>query len=146
MLSAASDCTTSTERPVSCDSSSGLGSRLQLLAQDLARLDDAREIGGAVERHANRAALARERGQDRLTDPPHGVRDELHALVGIELPGGGEQADVALADQVDERQAAVLVLLGDGDDEAQVALDELLQRVLVAGADLLARARSPPSP
>src|SRR5581483_10484888 len=31
---------------------------------------------------------------------------------------------------------AVLVLLGHGDDEAQVALDELLQRILVAGADL----------
>ena len=75
-------------------------------------------------------------GQDRLADPPHGVRDELHALVRIELPGGGEQADVAFADEVDERQAAVLVLLGDGDDEAQVALHELLQRVLVAGADL----------
>ena len=33
-------------------------------------------------------------------------------------------------------QAAVLVFLRDGDDEAQVALDELLERILVAGADL----------
>jgi hypothetical protein len=40
------------------------------------------------------------------------------------------------ADEIDEGEAAVLVLLGDGDDEAQVALDELLQRVLVARADL----------
>src|SRR3989449_4035072 len=30
----------------------------------------------------------------------------------------------------------ILVLLGHGDDEAQVALDELLHRFLVAGADL----------
>ena len=38
------------------------GARLavQLLAQDLARLDDAREVGGAVERNANGAALARQ--------------------------------------------------------------------------------------
>src|SRR5262249_40366063 len=47
------------------------------------------------------------------------------------------QADVALTDEVDERQAAVLVFLGDGDDEAEIALDELLERVLVTGANLL---------
>ena len=110
---------------------------IELLAEDLGRLDDAREVGGAVERNADRAPLARERREDRLADPPHGVRDELDALVGIELPGGGEQADVAFADEIDEREAAVLVFLGDGDDEAQVALDELLEGVLVAGADLL---------
>ena len=46
------------------------------------------------------------------------------------------------ADEIDERQAAVLVFLGDGDDEAQVALHELLERVLVAGADLPARSIS----
>ena len=136
MLSAASDCTTSTDSPVSCDSSSGLGSRRSFWRRISRRLDDAREIGGAVERHADRAALPRERRENRLTNPPHGVRDELHALVGIELPRGGEQPDVPLADQVDEREAAVLVFLGDGDDEAQVALHELLERVLVAGADL----------
>ena len=121
---------------MSCDSSSGVGSRSQLLPKDLRRLDDAREIGGAVERNAHRAALARERRENRLTNPPHGVRDELHALIGIELPGGREQTDVAFTDQIDERQAAVLVFLCDGDDEAQVALHELLERVLVAGADL----------
>ena len=39
------------------------------------------------------------------------------------------------ADQVGERHAAVLVLLGHGNDEAQVARDQFLHRVLVAGAD-----------
>ena len=137
MLSAASDCTTSTDRPVSCDSSSGLGSRLSFWRRISRRLDDAREIGRAVERHANRASLARERREDRLADPPHGVGDELDALIRIELPGSGEQADVAFTDEIDERQSAVLVFLGDGDDEAQVALHELLERILVAGANLL---------
>ena len=131
---------------MSCASSSGRRLAAQLLPQDFRRLDDAREVGGAVERHAHGAALARERRQDGLTDPPHGVRDELDALIGIELPRGREQTDVAFADQIDERQAAVLVLLGDGDDEAQVALDQFLQRILVAGADLLAPARSLPRP
>ena len=75
-------------------------------------------------------------GENRLADPPHGVRDELHALIGIELPRSGEQADVAFADEIDEGHAAVLIFLCDGDDEAEVALDELLERVLIAGADL----------
>jgi hypothetical protein len=34
------------------------------------------------------------------------------------------------------RQASVLIFLGDGDHEAQVALHELLEGVLVPGADL----------
>ena len=34
-------------------------------------------------------------------------------------------------------EAAVLVFLGHGDDEAEVALDQLLQRLLVARADPL---------
>ena len=40
-------------------------------------------------------------------------------------------------------QAAVLVFLGDGDDEAQVALDQLLHRVLVAARGPAWRWRSP---
>ena len=41
-----------------------------------------------------------------------------------------------LADQIDEGKPAILVFLGDGDDEAEVALDQLLERVRIAGADL----------
>src|SRR5215208_1018678 len=114
-----------------------LGARLpaKLLPQDLRRLDDAREVRGPVERHANRPTLARERREDRLTDPPHRVRDELDALVGVELPRRGEQADVPLADQVDQREAAVLVLLRHRDHEAEVPLHELLERVGITRAD-----------
>src|SRR5262249_22651153 len=95
------------------------------------------KVGGAVERHANRSTLASQGREDRLTDPPHGVGDELDALVGIEFSGGSEQADVALTDEVDEGQSPVLVLLGYGDDEAQVALDQFLERVLIARANFL---------
>src|SRR6185369_10835940 len=106
---------------------------VQLLAENFRRLDDAREIGGAVERNADRAALARERREDRLADPPHRVRDELDALIGIELPGGSEQTDVAFTDQIDEGQTTVLVFLRHGDHEAEIALHELLEGVLIAG-------------
>src|SRR2546425_751763 len=114
----------------------GRGLAAQRLPQVLGRANDARQVRRPVERHAHGAPLARQRGEDRLPDPPDGVGDELHALIGVELARRREQPDVALADQVREREAAVLVLLGHGDDEAQVALDELLHRFLVAGADL----------
>ena len=107
----------------------------QLLPQCLGGPDDPGEVGRAVQGHADGSPLARERGEDGLADPPDRVGDELHALVGIELPGGGQQADVALADQVGECHAAVLIFLGDGDDESQVALHQLLHRLLVARAD-----------
>ena len=109
VLRAASDWTTSTERPGELGQFLGARLATQLLSEDFRRLDDAREVGSAVEGDADGAALARERRQDGLADPPDGVRDELDALVRVELPGGGEQADVALADQVDEGESAVLV-------------------------------------
>jgi len=81
-------------------------------------------------------SAVRERGENRLADPPHGVRDELDALIGVEFARRREQADVALADEISERQPAVLVFLGDGNHEPQVALHELLHRFLIARANL----------
>src|SRR6185312_7042824 len=112
------------------------GLATQLLTQDLGRLDDAREIRGAIERNANCATLARERRQDCLTNPPDCVGDELHSLIRIELARSSEQTDVALTDQIDERETAVLVFLCDRDDEAQIALHQLLQRVRITRANL----------
>src|SRR5687768_1886838 len=113
------------------------GSRLapHLLAEDLRRLDDARQIRGPVERNAHRPTLPRERGKDRLADPPYGVRNELDSLIRIELPGSREQTDVAFTDKVDERHAAVLVFLGHGDHEAEIPLHELLERVGITRAN-----------
>src|SRR5690606_11881303 len=104
----------------------------QLLLQTLPLAKDAREIARTIQRHTHRAPLIRERRQDRLTDPPHGVRDELHALLRIELPCSRDEPDVAFLDQVDQRDAAVLILLGDADDEAEVRPDELLHGLLIA--------------
>src|SRR5439155_22681191 len=108
----------------------------QRLPQEFGGADDARQVGRPVQGYPHRAPLARERGEDRLADPPHGVGDELHSLVRVELPGRREQPDVPLPDQVGEGQTPVLVLLGDRDHEAQVALHQFLHRLLVAGAHL----------
>src|SRR5881397_4227830 len=135
VFSAASDCTTSSElRRVGDLFRRRLAT--QRLPEILGSAHDAGQIGGPVQRHAHCPALPGERREDRLADPPHGVRDELDALVGIELARRGEQTDVALADEIGEWQPAVLILLGDRNHEAQVALDELLHRLLITRADL----------
>lgn len=60
--------------------------------------------------------------RDGLTDPPRRVGRELVAATVLELVHGLHQADVAFLDQVQELQAAVRVLLGDRDHQAQVGL------------------------
>ena len=103
----------------------------ELLQQRVGPLADAVQRAGAVERHAHDARLLGQRLEDRLPDPPHGVGDELDALGLVELVGGADEAEVALVDQVGERDALVLVLLGDRDDEAQVRAHELVERFLL---------------
>ena len=78
-----------------------------------------------VDGQADRAAGVGDAAGDRLADPPRGVRGELEALAPVELLDGVHQAEVALLDQVEQRQAGRLVLLGDRHDEAQVRLHEL---------------------
>jgi hypothetical protein len=81
------------------------------------------------------AGLLGQRLQNRLTDPPDGVGDELDALRLVELLRGAHESDVSLVDQVGERDALVLVALGDGDHEAEVRADQSLQGGFVADAD-----------
>ncbi len=112
----------------------------QLLQQRRRALADAVQRAGPVERHPHDAALLGERLENRLADPPHRVGDELDALGLVELVGGADEAEVALVDQIGERDALVLVFLGDRDDEAEVAADQLVERLAVADADPLGEA------
>jgi hypothetical protein len=56
-------------------------------------------------------------------------------LVRVKFPCRGQEANVAFADQVDERKTSVLILLRDRDDEPQIALDELLKGFPISGPD-----------
>src|SRR5215210_5325912 len=98
------------------------------------------ERPGAVERHADDPALLGERLQNRLADPPHGIGNELDALGLVELVGGADEAEVALVDQVRERDSLILVLLGDRDHKAKIAANELVERLPVADANALGEA------
>ena len=68
-------------------------------------------------------------------NPPGGVGRELVAAAVVELLHRADQAERALLDQVQERQAAAQIALGDRDDEAQVGLDHLLLGDQVATLD-----------
>src|SRR5438477_264583 len=63
--------------------------------------------------------------RDRLANPPRGVRAELEAAAILVLVHRPHQAGVPFLDQVEERQPAVAVLLGDGNDQAQIAAREV---------------------
>ena len=75
--------------------------------------------------------MVSQRGEDGLPDPPHRITDELHALLRIKLPGGRDEADVALLDEIRERDTAVLIFLSNTDHEAQVRSREFLNRILI---------------
>ena len=95
------------------------------------------ELRILIEGDANGAGLLGERLEHCLTNPPDGVRDELHALVGIEFLDGLEEAFVADGNELGEVETVTLVFLDVRDDESEVAL----QRSASFSSLLCARAR-----
>jgi hypothetical protein len=71
--------------------------------------------------------------RDGLTDPPRGVGGELESLAPVELLDRAQEAEVALLDQVTQRQAGRREAPRDGDDEPQVGLDHLAPGGLAPG-------------
>ena len=97
----------------------------QFLNQLAAGADELVDGLDHVHRNADGAGLVRDGAGDGLANPPGGVGRELVAAAVFELVDGLHQADVALLNEVEELQAAVGVLFGDGDDQAQVGFDQL---------------------
>src|SRR5438094_394586 len=98
----------------------------ELLRQVRLGAAHADELRVLIQRDANATGLLGERLQDRLTFPPYRIRDELHALIGIELLHRLEQPLVPDGDQLGEVEAVPLILLDVGDDESEVGGDESL--------------------
>ena len=113
------------------------GLAAQLLEQRRGALADAVQRPRSVERHAHDARLLGQRLENRLADPPHRIRDELDALGLIELVRGADQPQVALVDQIRERDPLVLILLRHGDHKPQVGPHELVERLRLAQLDPL---------
>src|SRR5512143_3116701 len=96
-----------------------------------------------VDRDADRPGLVGDGPGDGLPDPPGRVGRELVAAAVLELLDGLHEAHVPFLDEVQELEAPVAVLLGDGDDQPQVGRDELLLGLV---ADLLAGRDGPDGP
>ena len=73
-----------------------------------------------MHRDADGCGLVGYASSNPLPDPPSRIGRELVAAAVIELVDRLHQTDVSLLDQVEELKAAVVVFLGDRDDEAQV--------------------------
>ena len=116
----------------------------RLAAEFLGQLHgDAAHAGDLVDemdRQADGLALVGQGALDRLLDPPRRVGAELAALLRVEALHRLHQADVALGNQVEQRQAVVGVVMGDLHHQAQVRLDHVLTRRLVAPLDLAGQA------
>src|SRR6185436_10567782 len=93
---------------------------LQDLRQNRLGTSETDELRVLIEGNADRTGLFGKRLEHSLSNPPDGVRNELHALVRIELSDGLEQAFVANGDELAQVESVALLLLHVGDDEAEV--------------------------
>jgi len=96
-----------------------------------------------VHRNTDGAGLIGDGARDGLANPPGGVGGELVTAAVLELVHGLHQADVAFLNQIEELQAAIGVLLGNRDHQAQVGFNQLALGLLgihVALNDLALRA------
>src|SRR3989440_1516891 len=89
-----------------------------------------------MDRQPDRLALVRKGALDRLLDPPGCICAELSALRGIETLDGLHQTDVALRNQVEQRQAEIRVIVRDLDHEPQIGPDHEGAGLAVALLDL----------
>jgi hypothetical protein len=104
---------------------------VQLLGQHPPRPRHAPHLVGDVDGEPDRPPLVGERARDRLPDPPGRVRRQLVAHLVVELLHRADQAQVALLDQIEQRDARLRVVARDRHDEPEVRLDQLALRVLV---------------
>src|SRR3954452_5458950 len=114
-----------------------LGLTLELDGELVADAPDLTGLRGHVGREADGAGGVVEATLDRLTDPQGGVRREAEALAPVELLRRADEPEHALLDEVVQGQAMALVPAGDGDDEAQVGIDEPVLGKEVAALDAL---------
>ena len=93
-----------------------------------------------MDRDPDRARVVRDRPGDRLADPPRGIRRELEASPVLEPVDGLHEPDVALLDQIQQRQIAAEVALRHRHEQAQVRFHQLalgLAYRAIAPVDLL---------
>ena len=95
-----------------------------------------------VHRNPNRPRLVGDGAGDRLADPPSGIGREFIAAAIFEFFDSLHQTHVSFLDEIEEREPAVSIFLGDGNHESEVGLDHLglrFEGFLEPMAELLVR-------
>ena len=85
-----------------------------------------------MHRHPDGPGLVRNGPGNGLPDPPGGICRELVSLCPVKLINRADQSRVALLDQIQNVQAPAGVFFGDGDNQTQVGLRQLVLGLLVA--------------
>ena len=93
------------------------------------------ELLDHMHRQANGARLVHDGALDVLANPPGRIGGKAETALGIEFFQRVDQAEIAFLDQVVEQNAAMLIMLGDADHQAQVGLDHVLARGKIALLD-----------
>ena len=75
-------------------------------------------------REPDRAGLLADGPADSLANPPMRIGDKFHAALRLKLVDRAEQLD-AFLDQVEHRHAAVAIVQGAMNDQAEIGLDHL---------------------
>ena len=114
-------------RPTQFQGDLGLGGLASELLRQLGlRAPGRGQLLVEVARQVHRAMALAHLRHDLAVDVPRREGAETDAALGVELLGRGHQAQVARADQVQQVIAAPGETLGEVDDQAQVAFDELI--------------------
>ena len=108
---------------------------LELVVEPRGGAAKIRKLDDDMDWEANGLGLIGQACADGLPNPPGGVGGEFHAAVRVEPIDGFHQADIALADEIEQRETVILVAAGNGHDEAQVGLDHMLAGLFIAVAD-----------
>ncbi len=103
----------------------------QIFHKGALRFLDLQQFIGSVQGQSHRPAFLIDRLHDRLTDPPHGIADEVITLVGIELVQSRHQTDVSFIDQIDQRHTLVLIFLGYIHHKPKIGFDHTFAGELV---------------
>ena len=84
-----------------------------------------------MDRDPDRACLVGNRPGDRLANPPGGVGRKLESPPVFVLVDRTHQAGVALLDEIEERQAAIAVFLGNRHHQPEIGSGEISLGTLV---------------
>src|ERR1051326_6126671 len=92
-----------------------------------------------LRRQVESLSIMRNRGEDRLANPPTGVRDEPHTTRRIKARSSLDQAHIAFVNQLVQRIAGPRILFSHRNNESKVRLDQGSKSIFIAILNTLAK-------